>query len=36
MWAVLDLLITHQTNGIDFNALDCQCLGGRSRLRRYR
>jgi transposase-like protein len=24
MWAVLDLLITHQTNGINFNQLDRQ------------
>ena len=30
VWAVLDLLITHQTNGIHFNQLDCQ------RLRRLR
>jgi hypothetical protein len=26
VWAVLDLLITHQTNGIHFNALDRQRL----------
>ena len=26
VWAVLDLLITHQTNGINFNALDQQRL----------
>ena len=26
VWAVLDLLITHQTNGINFNALDRQRL----------
>jgi putative transposase len=26
VWAVLDLLITHETNGIHFNALDCQRL----------
>jgi transposase-like protein len=26
VWAVLDLLITHQTNGINFNALDHQRL----------
>jgi putative transposase len=26
VWAVLDLLITHQTNGIHFNALDSQRL----------
>jgi hypothetical protein len=26
VWAVLDLLITHQTNGIQFNALDPQRL----------
>jgi transposase-like protein len=26
VWAVLDLLITHQTNGIHFNALDHQRL----------
>jgi hypothetical protein len=26
VWAVLDLLITHQTNGIRFNALDRQRL----------
>jgi transposase-like protein len=26
VWAVLDLLITHQTNGIRFNQLDHQCL----------
>src|ERR1700760_1190629 len=26
VWAVLDLLITHQTNGINFNALDRQHL----------
>jgi hypothetical protein len=25
-WAVLDLLITHQTNGIHFNTLDQQRL----------
>jgi transposase-like protein len=30
VWAVLDLLITHQTNGIHFNELD------RQRLRRLR
>ena len=24
VWAVLDLLITHQTNGINFNQLDRQ------------
>jgi putative transposase len=27
VWAVLDLLITHQTNGIRFNQLDRQRLG---------
>jgi hypothetical protein len=26
VWAVLDLLITHQTNGIHFNQLDRQRL----------
>ncbi len=26
VWAVLDLLITHQTNGIHFNTLDHQRL----------
>jgi hypothetical protein len=26
VWAVLDLLITHQTNGIQFNQLDRQRL----------
>jgi hypothetical protein len=26
VWAVLDLLITHQTNGVHFNALDRQRL----------
>lgn len=26
VWAVLDLLTTHQTNGIHFNALDRQRL----------
>ena len=26
VWAVLDLLITHQTNGIHFNELDRQRL----------
>ena len=26
VWAVLDLLITHQTNGIPFNQLDRQHL----------
>ena len=26
VWAVLDLLITHQTNGINFTALDRQHL----------
>ena len=26
VWAVLDLLITHQTNGIHFNTLDRQRL----------
>jgi non-homologous end joining protein Ku len=26
VWAVLDLLITHQTNGIRFNQLDRQRL----------
>jgi hypothetical protein len=26
VWAVLDLLITHQTNGINFDALDRQRL----------
>jgi non-homologous end joining protein Ku len=27
VWAVLDLLITHETNGIRFNQLDRQRLG---------
>jgi hypothetical protein len=30
VWAVLDLLITHQTNGVHFNQLD------RQRLKRHR
>ena len=33
VWAVLDLLITHQTNGIHFNALDRQRLTYRPRQR---
>jgi putative transposase len=32
VWAVLDLLITHETNGIRFNQLDRQRL---TRMRRY-
>ena len=35
VWAVLDLLITHQTNGIHFNALDRQRLK-RARYARHR
>jgi len=36
VWAVLDLLITHQTNGINFTALDRQHLTQTSEIPRQR